>query len=215
MARRLVFAALALASVAGTAAAADSHAVRAVWLDPARTALGVDAVARAEARSLLREMGLSLSWRTGDAKEIAFPGDEVRVILVDRGIEQASGVHVLGATPPRFEGAPFLWVHVPSVRAAAGLRAGVPGRADPLSARAFGVALGRVVAHELVHALAPSVPHGTGLMSAKLTCRQLTAARLAVDPEVGRAVRAVLRGEPSLPPADAATLAATTAGEER
>jgi hypothetical protein len=71
-----------------------------------------------------------------------------------------------------------------------------------------------VVAHELVHALAPSVPHGAGLMSEKLTRRQLAAARLPVDPEVGLAVRAALRGEPSLPPDDAGTLAAATATEE-
>jgi hypothetical protein len=186
--------------------------VRAVWLDPARVALGVDAMARTEARSLLRKMGLSLSWRIGKAQEAARPG-EVRVILLDRGVDRAPNVHVLGATPPRFDVAPFLWVHVPSVRAAAGVRPAAPALADPASSRSLGLALGRVVAHELVHALAPSVPHGSGLMSARLTCRQLTGATLAVDPEVGLAVRAALRGEPSLPPADAGTLAAATATE--
>jgi hypothetical protein len=84
---------------------------------------------------------------------------------------------------------------------------------EPVSVRAFGIALGRVVAHELVHALAPSVPHGTGLMAEKLTCRQLTRPTLTFDPEVGLAVRAALRGEPSLAPSDAGTLAAATAGE--
>ncbi len=70
------------------------------------------------------------------------------------------------------------------------------------------------MAHELVHALAPSVPHGTGLMSAKLTRRQLNASTLPIDPEVGLAVRAALRGEPSLPPADTDVLAAATASRE-
>jgi len=135
----------------------------------------------------------------------------VRVILLDRGADQAPGIPVLGATPSHFEGAPFVWVHVPNVRAAAGLRPAGSGFADPLSARALGIALGRIVAHELVHALAPSVPHGTGLMSGKLTCRQLTAATLPVDPEVGLTVQAALRGEPSLPRAVTTTLAAATA----
>jgi hypothetical protein len=212
--RRLAVAALALASIAGSAAAESPEPLRLVWTDPARAALGVDALARDEAGALLRRMGLSASWRRGDANEIARPG-EVRVILLDRGTDQAPGIPVLGATPSRFEGAPFVWVHVPNVRAAAGLRpGGTVAAVDPASARALGIALGRVVAHELVHALAPSVPHGTGLMSAKLTRRQLTAATLPVDPEVGLAVQAAMRGEPSLPRAVTATLAAATAGQE-
>jgi hypothetical protein len=52
-------------------------------------------------------------------------------------------------------------------------------------------------------------------MSEKLTRYQLSAARLNVDPAVGLAVRASLRGEPSLPPADTDVLAATTAGNKR
>jgi hypothetical protein len=236
--KRLLVAAVALAAIVGSAAAesrepadvegvlaprahspapppAEPLAVRLVWLDPARTALGVEALARGEAQSLLRKMGLSVSWRRGKAGEAARPG-EVRVILLDRGVARAPGVPILGATPTRPEGSSFVWVHVPNVRAAIGLRPGVPTAVmEQPSARAFGIALGRVVAHELVHALAPSVPHGTGLMSAKLTCRQLSAATLPVDPEVGVAVRAVVRGEPSRAPADAGTLAAATAGEER
>jgi hypothetical protein len=65
-----------------------------------------------------------------------------------------------------------------------------------------------------VDALAPSVPHGTGLVAAILSRRQLTAATLPVDPEVSLSVRAFLRGEPSLPRADAGALAAATAGKE-
>ena len=235
MTRCFAVAAVALGSIVGSAAAespepvdvesvlvpralapahppADPLAVRLVWVDPARAAAGVDALARDEARFLLRKMGVAVSWRRGEAGEAARPG-EVRVILLDRGREQAPGTPVLGATPLRFEGTPFVWVHVPSVRAAAGLCPRWP-LASPVagSARALGLALGRVVAHELVHALAPSVPHGTGLMSQKLTCRQLTAATLPLDPEVGLAVQAALRGEPSLPPADTGTLATVTAG---
>jgi hypothetical protein len=39
---------------------------------------------------------------------------------------------------------------------------------------AVGMAIGRVIAHEVVHALVPWLPHGTGLMSSQLTWRQLT-----------------------------------------
>lgn len=194
--------------------APDPLHARLVWIDPARVATGVEAGARDEARSILKKMGLSVAWRRGDAAEVARPG-EVRVILLDRAAARAPGVLVLGATPATFEGEPFVWVHVPSVRAVVGLRPdGPPATVEPPLTRAFGVALGRVVAHELVHALAPSVPHGTGLMSEKLTRRQLTAVTLPVAPEIGLAVRAALRGEPSLPAPDTGILAAATAGKE-
>lgn len=192
----------------------DHFATRLVWIDPAGVAVGLEAVARDEAESLLRKMGASVSWRRGNAGEIARPG-EVRVILLDRGAARRPDIPILGATPSRFEGAPFVWVHVPNVRAAMGLCPQGPLAAiDPPEVRSLAIALGRVVAHEVVHALASSVPHGAGLMSARLTRRQLTAAALPIDPEVGLAVRAALRGEPSLSAADAGVLAAAAAASE-
>jgi hypothetical protein len=83
----------------------------------------------------------------------------------------------------------------------------------PPASRALAIALGRVVAHEVVHALAPSVPHGTGLMSALLTCRQLTAPSIPFETEVGLAVQAALRGDPLGPSPDTGVLASATAPE--
>ena len=82
-------------------------------------------------------------------------------------------------------------MHVRSVRAVIGLDARGPAFTMVAAAsRDLSLALGRVVAHELVHALAPSVPHGTGLMSAMLSYRQLTASSIPFDAEVGLAVQA-------------------------
>ena len=104
---------------APSAPLAASPVLRLVWVDSTGVGVGTEAVARDEARSLLRRMGASISWRRGDAREMARPG-EVRVILLDR-TAASFGKAVLGATPPRFEVAPFVWVHVPSVRAVIGL----------------------------------------------------------------------------------------------
>jgi hypothetical protein len=188
-------------------------ALRLVWMDPTGVGVGAEAAARDEARSLLRKMGATVTWRRGDAGELASPG-EVRVILLDRTAD-SSGKAVLGATPPRFEVAPFVWVHVPCVRAVIGLDPRGPAftMSAPAS-RSLAIAIGRVVAHELVHALAPSVPHGTGLMSATLTRRQLTDPGLRVDAEVGLAVQAALRGDPSALRPDTGVLAAATAPGE-
>ena len=191
----------------------DSQALRLVWMDPTGAAVGVEGAARDEARSLLRRMGATVSWRRGDAGELARPG-EVRVILLDRTAD-SSGRPVLGATPPRFDVAPFVWVHVPNVRAVIGLAVRGPAfTMPPLASRDLAFALGRVVAHELVHALAPSVPHGTGLMSAALTRRHLTAPSIPFDAAVGLALQAALRGDPLGPSPDAGVLAAATAPGE-
>ncbi|HYN02514.1 MAG TPA: hypothetical protein VE359_08720, partial [Vicinamibacteria bacterium] len=85
---------------------------------------------------------------------------------------------------------------------------------SPAASRALAIALGRVVAHELVHALAPSVPHGTGLMSATLTTRQLRAPSIPFEPEVGLAVQAALRGDPLGPRPDTGVLAVAIAPEQ-
>jgi hypothetical protein len=198
--------------LAGAPSPASSLAL--VWMDPAGVALGVEGMARDEARSLLGKMGVPVSWRRGKAGEVSRTG-EVRVILLDRAAQRGSGVPILGATPERFEAAPLVWIHVPNVRGALGLSPERPAVvSDFTSLRVLGIALGRVVAHELVHALAPSVSHGTGLMSMALTRRQLTAPTLAFDPEVGVAVRAALRGEPPLPPAGTGVVASAAAGAE-
>jgi hypothetical protein len=189
-----------------------SPVLRLVWVDPTGIGVGADARARDEARSLLRKMGVAVSWRRGDAGEVARPG-EVRVVLLDRAAYSA-GKAVLGATPPLFDIDPFVWVHVPCVRAAIGLDPRASTFTMSLSAsHALAIALGRVVAHELVHALAPSVPHGTGLMSASLSYRQLSAVSLPFDAEVGLAVQAALRGDPLGPRPDTGVLAAATAPE--
>jgi hypothetical protein len=213
--RKLAVSFVLAAATLAASARAEAPALRLVWVDPAGTASGSEDRARDECLALLEQMNLSAQWRRGRASEIAEPG-EVRVILLDRGAKDRAGDPVLGSTPSRFEGAPFVWIHVPSVRAALGYdsrRTLAPERL--LDRRALGTALGRVAAHELVHALAPWVPHGAGLMSRQLTRRDLTASTLAVAADVGPAVRAALDG--SAPPArpDTGLLAAGATREPR
>jgi hypothetical protein len=188
---------------------------RLVWIDPTRAANGADSIARDEARGLLKKMDVSATWRIGEPGETARP-DEVRVILLDRAAARRTGEPILGATPPHFDGPPFVWIQVPNVRATIGLPPDGPlAVLDLRTMRAFGVALGRVIAHEMVHVMAPAAPHGSGLMSEKLTSFQLTGARLDVGPDVRMAVRDALRGEAGSPPAGTGVLTATTNGNKR
>ncbi|HXK09943.1 MAG TPA: hypothetical protein VMT70_09885 [Vicinamibacteria bacterium] len=195
------------------APAAASPSLHLVWVDPSGAAAAVEAVARGESVALFRKMGAPVTWRRGRANEMARP-EEVRVILLDRAAEREPGTPVLGATPARFEADPFVWVHVPSVSAALGLPPrGTSFGLDFPASRALGIALGRVIAHEIVHAFVPWVPHGTGLMSPSLNRSQLTAASMAFDPSVAAALQAALRGEAPLPRPDAGTHPAAVAKE--
>lgn len=171
-----------------------------VWLDPADVGSGSEAVARSEAASLLARMGATVSWRRGTPGETMREG-EIWVVLLGPSGARASGHSlVLGATRGRLGVASVVWVRVPNVRAAVGVPQGrslftlAPGER-----RDVAVAIGRVIAHEVVHALVPSLPHGTGLMSERLTRRQLTAASIPVEPEAVLGLRAALRGDPVFP----------------
>lgn len=183
----------------------SSPTLRLVWVDPVGVALRHEAGARREVQSILRGMGISSAWRRGRAGELARRG-EVRVILLDRGASSNDGSPVLGATPTNFPEDPFVWVHVPAVRAAVGLPPSLPRPAD---SRRVAIALGRVVVHELVHAVAPAVPHGRGLMSTCLTRKQLTAFSLPMDAGIAVAVQAALRGQPAVSPPETRVLAVT------
>jgi hypothetical protein len=166
--------------------------LRLVWIDPSGIAECAEAIARLEVVHLLRGLGLDASWRLGQPQDVA-RRDELRVILLDRAGARHGRLSVLGATPARFEADPLLWVHVPSVGAAVGVDPQAGGALDLPSAHRLGIGLARVVAHEVVHALAPSLPHGHGLMAARLDQRTLTAPSIAVDPKLSLDLRSAWR----------------------
>lgn len=67
-----------------------------------------------------------------------------------------------------------------------GRRASLPAP----QARRLGIALGRVLAHELTHSIAPDCPHTpTGLMAARLSRRMLTAPGVTFDELATRHLR--------------------------
>jgi len=208
---RAAVAVLSLAAVPVAGEVDAEHAspvLRLVWVDPTDVAAGSELAARAEAEALLSGMGVAVSWRRGSAGEL-MQKNEVWVILVGEGPGAASDTLVLGSTRKSGSVAPAVWVRVPNVRRAVGVPRG-PSLFGlfPIERRLVAVALGRVIAHEVVHAVAPSVPHGTGLTSANLTRRQLRAPTIPVEPEVAFAVQAALRGSPVFAPAASSVMAA-------
>lgn len=190
-----------------------SPALRLVWFDPDNLASGGEIKARAEASDLLARMGAPVSWRRGAAGE-AMTADETWVIVLGEAPPSASGAVVLGATRRMAGVSTPVWVRLPNVRAAAGFSPHGPLLGlHPIDLHLFCIALGRVIAHEVVHVLAPSLPHGRGLMSGNLTRRQLTAPSIPVDPEVTVALRAALEAGPGHVPDETVSVARILAAE--
>lgn len=174
--------------------------LRLVWFDPSDVASGTESVARAEAAALLTRMGVTVSWQRSTSAEVIRSG-EIWVTLIGEGPQPASGPLVLGATSRGQSVASVVWVRVPNVRAALGIsRTRSVMALTPIERRALAVAIGRVIAHEVVHARVPSIRHGTGLMSGSLSRRQLTAGSIPFEPEVAFALQAALRGDPVFAP---------------
>ena len=170
---------------------APRRGLRLVWDDPAGAAGRWGDGARAETARLFKAMGIPATWRESSAGE-ALNDEEIAVILLDRDARADRSGLILGATPEHFAGAPFVWVHVPSVREVLGMGGRDPWSLELPDGYALGIALGRVIAHEIVHAVTPATPHGHGLMASRLTRRDLTAATLEVPPDVTATVRSIL-----------------------
>jgi hypothetical protein len=134
-----------------------------------------------ELQDVLAPGGVGLGWRWAAAGGETRPAELRIVFLGSRGRGAHAGGRVLAAAGLSGPVA-SVWVYVPNVALALGLRPDVPPE-SLRGLRELGTALGRVVAHEVVHALAPEVPHGEGLLSARLHLGHLAfdAPRLGVE----------------------------------
>ncbi len=90
-----------------------------------------------------------------------------------------------------------------------------PSRAKTAAGvRQLGIALGRVLAHELTHSIAPDCPHTrTGLMAARLSRRTLTAPEAAFDELAARHLRGTAFARTPSVSAARGLLAGTNSGE--
>jgi hypothetical protein len=118
-----------------------------------------------ELAARLADSGLSFRWRRATPRdEIA--RDEIKVVFLDStGLGADRGKGILGSAGRRVQ---TIWIYYPNVLTT------LRRRADWLSTsladqRAVGLALGRILAHEVIHVLLPELPHTPGsLMAASL-----------------------------------------------
>ncbi len=154
--------------------------LRLVWVETGQVAPLIREVMAAEVERILEQMGVSLVWRSGGPQAVS-EGDELRIVpLPSSGLGADAGRRVLGAVSQASARPKTVWIYYWNVIEAVGLRHDGLASSTPLQKRWVGLALGRVVAHEVVHSVAPDVPHARGgLMTSAL--RASLAAPVEVD----------------------------------
>lgn len=161
-------------------------------------------VLRAATETALRGSGVTLAWDGAAAGEsVDLRGGDARVILMGRHPLQRGKERVLGAVRRGSE-SQAIWLYVEEVRAV--LAAGGRQAAGAAATRELSVAVGRVLAHEVAHILAPGHPHsGEGLMARSVDRRTLTLMAGPLDAACLAAIRLALAPAPPAP-ATAASL---------
>ena len=187
----------ALAPCAGQPVPAPAPAadVRLVWVDVGGVARLAFPEARREIVALLERVGLRATVREGDVRGIS-DGSELTVVVLP-GTPPGAHLHprVMGATHRTPEGVRAMWVYASGVGATLGLDVRGGGFWTLAQRRQFGTALGRVVVHEVVHALAPQRPHDReGIMAERLGRAQLLRPRLDLEGPAARALRESVKG---------------------
>jgi hypothetical protein len=164
------------------------------WHDPALALPFAHEVLAGDVRAVLDGAGVDLEWEMA-GPEAVIAGAELHVVLL--GAERAGPTDVMGSVHPGSLSR-TAWINLPGVERTLGLRRLPGGGLAPRSEPALSRALARVIAHELVHLLAPELPHaGGGLMAPRLGRSFLTDPRVALSEPVAAAVR---RGASSFGP---------------
>ncbi len=145
----------------------------AIWTDMAGCAADRGAV-ETEVGRALEPLRVTVVWREGRPFEAAAPG-LVRVVVL-RSRRSALDPATMGSSNPGSP-SPTIWVQYDNV-----LRT-LTSEGEFPDAAALGVAVGRVIAHELVHLLVPGREHDrTGLFAPRLGARALLSRETRLSP---------------------------------
>jgi hypothetical protein len=165
-----------------------------IWFDHA--GLGwrdFETMAR-QPEEIFRPIGVQVSSRPGEDGSAYDPEAEIPVILLARdpapGHDKAG---VMGVVLRDQEPARAIWVYLSNVRRAVGQDPRIEVPPTPRESLEMARAVGRVVAHELVHVVNPEAPHARdGLMRTQLGRSFLVSREASLDPSCRKAFLAGL-----------------------
>ena len=184
-----------------------------LWFDPQGTFPGGFEIVRQEVAGIFRDIGVDVRWTLGGLGTVYGGADvpEVPVILLpDDPMPSRDGQHIMGLVMKSQEPSRAVWVFLKRVRWTLGHDLRQRGPRTEGEGRELALAVARVVAHEVVHAIAPDEPHSRGgLMSHSLGRGYLLGQRAPVDAQCAAAFLARLAAlRPPAPEAAAAAIRA-------
>lgn len=157
-------------------------------------------VLQAATEAALAGSGVEVAWDAqapGESREAR--GDEARVILTSWHPARRRGERVLGAVFRERGPSRAVWIYVEDVRAVLQGGAVTPRASD---VHELSAAVGRVLAHEVVHILAPQHPHASDGLMAGAVDRGVLGGKAPLDQACLEAIRFAVS------PTGAATVAA-------
>jgi len=161
-----------------------------VWIDVFGTASFAVPFASDEVAAILGSAGIATTSTVGTPSTLV-GANEIRIVILDqlRG-DPALARRVMGCTR-RGGQTRTTWVYLSSVMWALG-RSDRSGRGlPPREQEEVGRALGRVAAHEIVHVLAPDLPHGRdGIMAGRVSGALLASNHVGLGAQEAGAARA-------------------------
>jgi len=201
-----LLAALSLLPRAAAAAPLDQTdsgrpALALVWFDPTDALpFRSERVAR-ELRATLSDIDLRISWREAREHASTSAHEYLVILLREDPVATRRARRVMGIVE-RGAASRSIWIFLSAIEDVLRFDPDYSSFVTRQRARAFARALGRVLAHELVHLIAPGRPHArTGLMRPRLRLEDLAAPwQLRLDPTYRAAVlRGLRRPAPSRP----------------
>jgi hypothetical protein len=178
--------ALSLSALAGPATPGPDV----VWIDLANVPTLAQEAALREAAAVLARAGVTQRWRVSRPEEGVNDGELAVVLLRKDYASRGRTIRILGACTrsPRAR----VWIFLDNMAWTVGVPS-LDRLLRPEQASRIGRAIGRIVAHEVIHAVAPGLEHArSGLMAARLDRDDLLANRLDVDAATIRALRLAL-----------------------
>jgi hypothetical protein len=160
-----------------------------VWIDVVDSAPFAYPTASREASAILGDAGVESTWVLGDSTTVTTE-NELKVVLMSGAANGARlPERVMGGTR-KGQQSRTTWIYLSNVLWALDLAGRTPSELTTLEKEEVARALGRVVAHEIVHAVAPDLPHSSrGLMSGKLGRNFLIQSKVTLQPVERSALR--------------------------
>jgi hypothetical protein len=166
------------------AATADGFGpqIKVVWFDPDDLLVDEFDLVAHEVSRLFKAVGIEVSWRRTNGRDaVQYPGEILSVLLPGGPHKWREEDCVMGAVNQRNPSA--LRVYYGNVLRILGLPSDAVIRSRSAAERTrIAEAVGRVLAHELIHSVDPRYPHAPqGLFRARLNKKDLTKIDIAID----------------------------------